>query len=493
MKSWRIQQTTGMDTVPDVHCQEMNEKILLVDDEQSILHSLGGALRDEGYRVSCARSGEEALEELQQEPPDALLLDIWMPGIDGLAVLERVKQLVPHLPVIIISGHGNVETAVRATKLGAFDFVEKPLSLERILVSIQNASGIAASPGRQPDLAPEGYPTFSAERQKSGHPIPDANRFCLAAPSNATVLITGENGTGKEVVAKAIHNLSQRSQRPLIEVNCAAIPDELIESELFGHEKGSFTGAVEKRRGRFDLAHGGTLFLDEIGDMSLRTQAKILRIIQEQTFERVGGSRTVKVDVRIIAATNKDLQKEIEAGHFRQDLYYRLNVIPLHVPPLRARLEDIPILVEDFLTDFASESALGRKQVTTQVLECLQLYHWPGNVRELKNFIERLVIMTPRQTITERDLPKDFLNQLATAPVASDPYSRSTLKEARHCFEREYLLRKLEDNDWNVSLTASKIGVERTHLHRKLKLLEIRAGSDGPDLPNRTPEKFRDK
>jgi two-component system, NtrC family, nitrogen regulation response regulator NtrX len=455
----------------------MNEKLLLVDDEVSILNSLGGALRDEGYRVSCARTGEEALEELQQDLPDALLLDIWMPGIDGLAVLEQVKQFAPHLPVIIISGHGNVETAVRATKLGAFDFVEKPLSLERILVSIQNALELQRL--QEDNLIWRLKATRRYQLSGNSQAILSlAEQIRLAAPSSATVLVTGENGTGKELVAKAIHHQSQRSQRPLIEVNCAAIPDELIESELFGHEKGAFTGASEKRRGKFDLAHGGTLFLDEIGDMSLRTQAKILRIIQEQTFERVGGSRTVKVDVRIIAATNKDLQKEIEAGRFRQDLFYRLNVIPLHVPALRARLEDVPLLVDDFLSDFATESALGRKQVTAEVLHCLQLYHWPGNVRELKNFIERLVIMTPRQNITRRDLPKDFLDQLTTVPQSTDPHSWPTFKEARNCFEREYLLRKLEENDWNISLTASRIGIERTHLHRKLKMLEIRTGND---------------
>jgi two-component system, NtrC family, nitrogen regulation response regulator NtrX len=468
--------------VPRFPDRKMNERILLVDDELSILHSLGGALQDEGFRVTCARSGEEALEELQQETPDALLLDIWMPGIDGLAVLEQVKQLVPHLPVIIISGHGNVETAVRATKLGAFDFVEKPLSLERILVSIQNALQIQRLQEDNLIWRQKATRRFQLSGKSPAIQLL-REQILLAAPSNATVLITGENGTGKEVVAKAIHNLSQRSQRPLIEVNCAAIPDELIESELFGHEKGSFTGAVEKRRGRFDLAHGGTLFLDEIGDMSFRTQAKILRIIQEQSFERVGGSRTVKVDVRIIAATNKDLQKNIETGHFRQDLYYRLNVIPLHVPPLRERIEDVPVLVSDFLNDFASESALGRKELTTQAMECLQLYHWPGNVRELKNFIERLVIMTPRQTITDRDLPKDFLDQLAITPATADPYSRPTLKDARSCFEREYLQRKLEENDWNVSLTAAKIGVERTHLHRKLKLLEIRTAGEASNPP----------
>jgi two-component system, NtrC family, nitrogen regulation response regulator NtrX len=459
----------------------MNEKILLVDDEIAILHSLGGALRDEGYRVNFARSGEEALKEVQGDMPDVMLLDIWMPGMDGLAVLEQVRQQALQMPVIVISGHGNIETAVRATKLGAFDFVEKPLSLDRILVSIQNALEVQRLQednriwrqkatrrfqisGRSPVIA-----SLSSQIER-------------AAPSNATVLITGENGTGKELVAKAIHHLSLRNQRPLIEVNCAAIPEELIESELFGHEKGAFTGALEKRRGKFDLANGGTLFLDEIADMSLRTQAKILRIIQEQTFERVGGSRTVQVDVRIIAATNKDLQGEIETGRFRQDLYYRLNVIPLHVPPLRERLEDIPILVEDFLNDFASESALGRKQVAREVLQSLQHYEWPGNVRELKNFIERLVIMTPGNSIATKDLPEDFLGHLQVPFATDNPYQVPTLREARHCFERVYLLRKLEENDWNVSVTASRIGVERTHLHRKMKLLEIRGNTESPSV-----------
>jgi two-component system, NtrC family, nitrogen regulation response regulator NtrX len=463
----------------------MNEKILVVDDEIAILQSLGGALQDESYRVSFAQSGEDALREIQADAPDVVLLDIWMAGLDGLAVLEQVKKEAPLLPVIIISGHGNIETAVRATKLGAFDFVEKPLSLDRVLVSIQNALEFQRL-----------YEDNRIWRQKATRQIRMSGRSQViaslttqiqrAAPSNATVLITGENGTGKELVAKAIHHLSLRNQRPLIEVNCAAIPDELIESELFGHEKGSFTGAIERRRGKFDLANGGTLFLDEIGDMSLRTQAKILRIIQEQTFERIGGSRTVRVDVRIISATNKDLQTEIEAGRFRQDLYYRLNVIPLHVPPLRERLEDIPVLVDDFLNDFARESALGRKQITTEVLDCLHFYDWPGNVRELKNFIERLVIMTPGVTIEIKDLPKDFVDHVQPPAPVNDPYLLPTLKQARHSFERAYLLRKLEENAWNVSITAARIGIERTHLHRKMRLLEIRGFND----PTRAPEAF---
>ena len=455
----------------------LRDKILLVDDEVSILHALSGALRDEGYQVSVAHSGEEALEEAHHDMPDIVLLDIWMPGIDGLAVLEKLKRLSADLPVIIISGHGNIETAVRATKLGAFDFVEKPLSLDRILVSIQNALQFQRL--QEDNLIWRQKATRRIQIAGQSQVIESLRaQIQRAAPTNATVLITGENGTGKELVAKALHHLSQRSQRPLIEVNCAAIPEELIESELFGHEKGSFTGAHEKRRGKFDLANGGTLFLDEVGDMSLRTQAKILRIIQEQCFERVGGARVVQVDVRIIAATNKDLPREIECGRFRQDLYYRLNVIPLHVPPLRDRLEDIPILIEDFLQDFATESALGRKQVGAEVIAFLQRYDWPGNVRELKNFIERLIIMSPGQFISRKDLPADFLSQLSMAETASNPYLSLTLKEARTCFEREYLARKLQENDWNISTTAAKIGIERSHLHRKMKSMGIRGGGE---------------
>ncbi len=457
----------------------MKAKILIVDDEKSILASLKGALQDEGYGVNAAASAEEAEEEIQKETPDLVLLDIWMPGKDGLTFMEELKHSHPRLPVIIISGHGNIETAVRATKMGAFDFVEKPLSLERILVSIQNAldfhrlaeenilwrqkaTGRWRITGRSPAIL-----GLIEEIQR-------------AAPSNATVLITGENGTGKELVARSIHQHSRRSSRPMVEVNCAAIPEELIESELFGHEKGAFTGAHEKRKGKFDMANEGTLFLDEIGDMSLKTQAKILRIIQEQTFERVGGSRIIKVDVRIIAATNKDLRKEIETGGFRQDLYYRLNVIPLHVPPLRERLDDIPLLLEDFFNQLSYESALGRKEITEDAVRLLQRYPWPGNVRELKNFVERLVIMTPNPVIDVRDLPKDFSALIQdAAPMAEapshhcNPYKIPTLKEARICFEREYIIGKLEECGWNVSLTASEIGVERSHLHRKMKALGI--------------------
>lgn len=452
----------------------MKPKILVVDDEESILESLRGILQDEEYLVSVAASGEQALEEIFKDPPDLVLLDIWLPGVDGLTVLGEIKKVYAHLPVIIISGHGNIDTAVRATKMGAFDYVEKPLSLDRIVVSVQNAL--------------EFFRLQEENRlwqQKAKHRSQLTGRSLVvellreeiqrAAPTNATVLITGENGTGKELVARMLHQLSRRSQRPMVEVNCAAIPEELIESELFGHEKGAFTGAVERRKGKFDAAHGGTLFLDEIGDMSLRTQAKILRIIQEQNFERVGGSRPIQVDVRIVAATNKDLQKEIDAGRFRQDLYYRLNVIPIHVPPLRERLQDIPLLVEDFLSQVANESTMGRKEIDPGIHVHLQSYPWPGNVRELRNFVERLVIMTPGQRIRPEDLPRDFRRQEQHhSSNMEDPYTLSSFKEARASFEREYLIRKLEESSWNISLTAQLIGIERSHLHRKMKALGIR-------------------
>lgn len=450
----------------------MKAKILVVDDELSIRQSLKGVLQDEDYRVSAAASGEEALEEVRKDAPDLVLLDVWMPGMDGLAALEEFKKSIPQTPVIIISGHGNIETAVKATRMGAFDFIEKPLSIDRILVSIQNA--LEFSRLEEENLIWRQKATRLCQVTGTSAVVESLREQAQrAAPTNATVLITGENGTGKELVARMIHHQSRRSRRPMIEVNCAAIPEELIESELFGHEKGAFTGAHERRKGKFDMADGGTLFLDEIGDMSLRTQAKILRILQEQVFERVGGSKTVNVDVRVVAATNKDLQVEIEEGRFRQDLYYRLNVIPIYVPPLRERLEDIPLLVQDFINETVQASAMGRKELSPRVIGLLQQYPWPGNVRELRNFIERLIIMSPGQTITPEDLPLEFMKRLKQLPEANDPYRHPTLREARACFEREYLVRKLEEFAWNVSVTAAQIGVERSHLHRKMKALSI--------------------
>ncbi len=451
----------------------MKQKILIVDDEISILQSLSGILLDEGYGISLAESGEEAIEKAKKDQPDLILLDVWMPGTDGLTVLSEIKKIYPQVPVIIISGHGNIETAVKATRMGAFDFIEKPLSIDRVLVSIQNAVEFSRLEEENRILRRKAH---KPSRMTGASIAVESLReqISRAAPTNATVLISGENGTGKELAARLIHLSSRRANRPMIEVNCAAIPEELIESELFGHEKGSFTGAYEKRKGKFDLANTGTLFLDEIGDMSLRTQAKILRIIQEQTFERVGGSHPVEVDVRIVAATNKDLAKEIELGRFRQDLYYRLNVIPIFVPPLRDRLEDIPLLVESFAAELAGESSLGKKNIDPAIFPILQQYTWPGNIRELKNFVERLIIMTPGQEIRPADLPSELLSAEPRANGELSYFQFPTLKEARSSFERDYLIRKLEENGWNISVTAAQIGLERAYLHRKMRILGIR-------------------
>ena len=443
-------------------------RIFVVDDEAPIRRSLEGILSDEGYEVSLAVSGEEALEMLDSDVPDLMLLDIWLPGIDGLEVLSRVKQKIPDLPVIMISGHGNVESAVKATRLGAFDFIEKPLDIDKTLLSLRNGLKVLRLTrenqmlrGETPDLVGNS-PAISELRAA----------IATVAPTNSWVLITGENGTGKELVANAIHRLSSRAAGPMIEVNCAAIPEELIESELFGHEKGAFTGANARRQGRFDLANGGTLFLDEIADMSIKTQAKILRILQEQRFERVGGVQTIKVDVRVVAATNKDLSREIEARRFRQDLYYRLNVVPLHVPALRERKEDIPLLVRDFLKE--QTISLPGKTISPMALQALQAYHWPGNVRELKNMIERLVIMAPGQVIDARSLPSNFNQDLSG--VANSPLENllnEDYRTARAEFEKIYLQNKLNESGGNISQLAKEIGLERSHLYKKFKALGI--------------------
>jgi two-component system nitrogen regulation response regulator NtrX len=440
---------------------------MIVDDEPSIRTSLEGVLEDEGFKVVSASDGHEALKTMEEKMPDLVLLDIWMPGIDGIETLKRMRELHPALQVIMISGHGTIETAVNATKLGAFDFIEKPLSLEKTLVTIQNALNFRR-------LRDENI--ILRQKARGKHKITGESvairqlreTIERVAPTQATVLIAGENGTGKELVARAIHHLSSRNTRPLVEVNCAAIPEDLIESELFGHERGAFTGANERRRGRFDLANNGTLFLDEIGDMSLKTQAKILRILEEQRFERVGGSKTIQVDVRIIAATNKDLKREIDEGWFREDLYYRLNVIPVFVPPLRERTEDIPLLLEDFVAEFAQEGKSTRKSFAEEVIPVLQSYPWPGNVRELKNFIERLAILIPEEVIELHHIPASF-HQCYEEISPSGAMDQVNFKTAKVQFEKDYLRKKLEEHDWNISKTAVAIGIERSHLHRKLK------------------------
>jgi two-component system nitrogen regulation response regulator NtrX len=449
----------------------VSKTILVVDDEKDIRISLTGILEDEGYQVVTAASGVEALETLREDLPDLVLLDIWMPGMDGLETLEKIKSMLPHITVIMISGHGTIETAVRATKLGAFDFIEKPLSLDKILIAVANAL-------RMKELYTENEELKRAagnEHELLGDSAVIAalrDQIMRVAPTNASVLINGANGTGKELVARSIHYYSQRHEKAFIAINCAAIPEELIESELFGHEKGAFTGALAQKKGRFDLADGGTLFLDEIGDMSLKTQAKILRILQERCFERVGGTRLVTVDVRIIAATNKALDEEIRQGRFREDLYYRLNVVPFRVPALRERAADIPMLVQHFIDLFYRKEGREPKRFVPEALEVLKQYHWPGNVRELKNIIERILIMTSGRSITCDDIPDlhgGHGEPLFTCPTIEGAMAHSTLREAREEFEREFLIQKLEENDWNISRTAEIIELERSNLHRKIK------------------------
>lgn len=450
--------------------------ILVVDDEEGIRKTLKGVLEDEGYKVLLAQDAEEARRHLNEEPPDLVLLDIWMPGTDGMAFLEEIRVEWPWVAVIMISGHGSVELAVKATKLGAYDFIEKPLSLDKVVLTIQNALRLSKLQEENKRLRQQVQPTDRITGVSQAV-MRLREQIRLVAPTSSWVLIQGENGTGKEVVARAIYRQSRRSHGPFVEVNCAAIPEELIESELFGHEKGAFTGALQSKRGKFDMANGGTLFLDEIGDMSLSTQAKILRILQEQKFQRVGGSRTIQVDVRVIAATNKDLREEIRKGRFREDLYHRINVIPIHVPPLRDRREDIPLLVQEFVEEFCKRNGYPPKAFHPAVIDAFQNYHWPGNVRELKNMVERLLILSRSSTVTTEDLMPPIW------PGSHPPAAPNgvTLKEAREAFERSFIQQKLWEMDGNITRTAEAIGLERSHLHRKIRELGIVVPKPGPE------------
>ena len=445
--------------------------ILVVDDEPGVRSALSGVLRDEGYEVDAVESGEAALDRLTRQSYDVVVLDVWLPGMDGLATLARMRERQIETQVVIVSGHGNIESAVRAIKMGAFDFVEKPLSLEKTVLVVRNAL-------RQRHLEAENQ-ALRAKVETQHTMVGDSyaiqqlrEQVAMAAPTNGRVLIFGENGTGKELVARNIHALSRRRSGPFVEVNCAAIPEELIESELFGHVRGAFTGAVADRRGKFELAHGGTIFLDEIGDMSLKTQAKVLRVLQEQVLTAVGGSRDTRVDARVLAATNKDLTQEIRAGRFREDLYFRLAVVPIFVPPLRDRQEDIPLLAEHFMVMLAREYGRRPKVFERDALTALQQYAWPGNVRELRNLVERLMIMVPGERITSRDLA--FLD--ATAAPAAEPMRPAgitPLHDARDQFERDYILRALAQQQGNISRTAEVLGVERSNLYRKMKAFGI--------------------
>ncbi|MCC6862210.1 MAG: sigma-54-dependent Fis family transcriptional regulator [Bryobacterales bacterium] len=446
-------------------------RILVVDDEPGIRQSLTGVLEDEGYCAGAVESGETCLEEIARQSYELVLLDVWLPGADGLDVLARIQELpFTERPVVVmISGHGSIETAVRATKLGAFDFLEKPLSIQKISVIVKNALDhrrLRMENSRLREAAETKYRII-------GESVPMKalrQQLNLMAGTNGRVLIYGESGTGKELVAHAIHAMSPRASEAFVEVNCAAIPEELIESELFGHRKGSFTSAHENKTGKFQKADGGTLFLDEVGDMSLRTQSKVLRALEEQRFEPVGASGYVQVDVRVVAATNKNLEAEIERGNFREDLFYRLNVIPFSVPPLRERLEDVPLLADYFLQEFTTLYGRKPKELTPEAYDLLRSHHWPGNVRELRNLMERIVILNPQVRVDVRHVPLPLARR---APAAGLPERTGSLQEVREAAERDYILKKLEETRGNVSRTAELLGLERSNLYRKMKALGI--------------------
>jgi len=442
-------------------------KVLIVDDEAAIRKSLRGVLEDERYTISVAESGEACLAELKKRPVDLVLLDIWLPGMDGLATLAEIKKMEAHPEVIIISGHGTIESAVKATKLGAFDFLEKPLSIERTLIVVKNALEARRLRSENRELK-----TSQPKGEIVGQSVPMKalrQQIALMAATNGRVLIYGESGTGKELVARAMHAQSHRKDNLFVEVNCAAIPEDLIESELFGHRKGSFAGAAEDKEGKFPKADGGTLFLDEVGDMSLKTQSKVLRALDEGRFTPVGGGEPLSADTRVIAATNKDLEEEIGKGNFREDLFYRLNVIPFFVPALRERKEDIPMLARHFLREFSAHYG-RRKEITDDAIETLMRYAWPGNVRELRNVIERIVIMNP----TVSKLDRKHLPPLVYRENARRTNGEfTTLHQAREAYERDYILKKLDENHGNISRTAETLGLERSHLYRKMKALGI--------------------
>ena len=448
--------------------------ILVVDDEKPIRKTLRMTLEYEGYYVLEASSGREAVEKLNREPTDLVFLDIKMPGMDGLEVLEEIRKIPMAPKVIMISGHGTVDTAVQATKLGAFDFLEKPLETERILLALRNAldqKELQEEVGRLRGWITKKYQIIGTSRSIKG--VLEA--IARSAPTNATVLVVGESGTGKELVARAIHANSNRKRAPFIQINCAAIPEDLIESELFGHEKGAFTGATSKQIGKFEQADKGTIFLDEVGDMSSRTQAKVLRVLQEGEIERIGSQATDQVDVRVIAATNKDLKVEMEQGNFREDLFFRLSVIPIQMPPLRERREDVKLLVDYFLEQFATEDNLRKKKFSSKALDCLVGHSWQGNVRELRNTIERLLIMVANDTIELVDLPENIRK---TRDLSSSPAEVTTLKEFKEVGERAFLVKKLCESDWNVSQTAKIVDTPRSNLYKKLEHYKISRETD---------------
>ncbi len=453
-------------------CGPTHEHLLVVDDEEGIRTTLAGILEDEGYRTTAVASAADARAALRRESFDLLILDIWLPDIDGIEFLEELVRGGFDRRVVMISGHANVDLAVKAIRLGAYDFLEQPLSLSRVLLTVEHALERERMERRLQNLSAQlGHDELLLGDSPAMRRLKE--QLKVAAESESRILITGDNGTGKELVARQIHQLSRRAKKPFVDVNCAAIPEELIESELFGHLKGAFTGATGNRTGRFAQANGGTLFLDEIADMSLKTQAKVLRVLQEQRFEPVGGSDSIHVDVRVLAATNKGLEQEIRDGRFRDDLYFRLAVIPLHVPALRERGEDIPLLLDYFLRHFAREQGRPPKTLSEPALAVLCDYGWPGNVRELRNLAERLMIMAPGEVIVPADLPATLHTDRGGPERPVFEHDLGPLREAREYFERRYIEHKLQQCEGNVSRTAQLLGLERSHLYRKLRAYGI--------------------
>ncbi len=447
----------------------MYPSVLIVDDEATIIDSLEGILSDDGFEVIHAYNGYEALKKIDTHSPDIVLLDIWMPGMDGIDTLKEIKKTNPHLPVVMITGHGSIEAAVDSTKSGAFDFLEKPLSIDKVMVTINNALNFRKLEEENIYLRKK-----AIEKNSITGASPAVQKLygevMAAAPSDASILISGENGTGKEMVARTIHQFSSRPEGPFIIINCAAIPEEHLESELFGHEKGAFDQATSKNKGKFELASGGTLFLDEIGDMNIKTQAKMLRALESKTFQRIGSSRTLEMDVRLITSSNKELASEIQKGNFREDLFFRLNVIPIHVPPLRERKADIPMLVDTFLTKLSTQSSDPKKNLSKEALDLLDQYHWQGNVRELKNLVERLSIMVKGETIEKDDIPQPYNPDFSkeTQPERRWLFALDNLEEARIAFEQEFLRRRVEHADGDLKTVAKKIGTTVAYIKKRI-------------------------
>ncbi len=447
-------------------------KILIVDDEASIREALRQLFEYESHDVALAGQAAEAMDRLGTFRPDLVFLDVKLPGMDGLELLGRIKEVDPGALVVMISGHGTIDTAVEATRRGAYDFLEKPLDSDRLLLTLRNAlaiKGLSASVERLQSEVESRYEIVGGSFQIRQV----LERIERVAPTDARVLVTGENGTGKELVARAIHRLSPRKDAPFVEVNCAAIPSELIESELFGHIKGSFTGAVADRAGKFEQADGGTLFLDEIGDMSPAAQAKVLRALEEGVVTRVGGSKPIRVDVRVIAATNKNLEEEIAEGHFREDLFYRLNVVPIALPPLRERRDDIPMLVRHFIQRMARTDGLPPRSFSPEALARLQELPWPGNVRELRNTVERLLILSPSAQVRREDVEQLVTGRAEALGLGSELLSAPTFNEFKDRAERAYILQKLREHDWNVSETARAVEMPRSNLYKKIEKYEL--------------------